>query len=61
VDSVNKILDAMARSLEGSKNSIRSFIYGQSSTKAANFVKVGPVDVEIIGLTLTEITKIFFK
>jgi len=35
-----------------------SFIYGQSSTDLANFVKIGPVDVEIIGLT--EITKILF-
>jgi len=31
------------------------FTYGQSSTKPANFVKIGLVDVEIIGLT--EITK----
>ena len=32
-----------------------SFIYGQSSTIPADFVKIGPVDVEIIALT--EITK----
>jgi len=49
---------ATATSLEGSKKKItRSFIYGQSSTSPANFVKIGQVDVEIIGLT--EITKIF--
>ena len=33
------------------KNNFRSFIYGQSPTKRANFVKIGPVNVEIIGLT----------
>jgi len=33
------------------KNSFRSFIYSQSSTIPANLVKIGPVDVEIIGLT----------
>jgi len=38
------------------KNNFRSFIYSQSSTNPANFVKIGPVDVETIGLT--EITKI---
>jgi len=49
-------LVATATSFEGSKNNFRSFIYGQSSsTNLANFVKIGPVDVEIIGLT--EITK----
>jgi len=31
------------------KNDFRSFIYSQSSTNAANFVKIGPVDVELIG------------
>ena len=41
---------APATSLEGSKkNDFRSFIYSQSSTNAANFVKIGPVDVELIG------------
>jgi len=40
------------------KNNFRPFIYGQSSTNPANFVNVGLVDVEIIGLT--EITKILF-
>ena len=30
------------------KNNFRSFIYGQSSTNPANFVKLGPVDVELI-------------
>ena len=33
------------------KNNFRSFIYGRSSSNPANFVKIGPVDVEIIGLT----------
>jgi len=34
------------------------FIYGQSFTNPANFVKIGPVDVEIIGLIeITENTK----
>jgi len=37
------------------KNNFRLFIYSQSSTNPANFVKIGPVDVETIGLT--EITK----
>jgi len=45
-------LVATATTLEGSKkNNFRSFIYGQSYTNPANFVKIGPVDVEIIGLT----------
>jgi len=37
---------------EGSKNNFRSFIYNysQNSTNSANFVKIGPVDVEIIGV-----------
>ena len=43
------ILVATATSREGSKNNSRSFIYGQSSTNPANFVKIGSVDVEIIG------------
>jgi len=38
------------------KNNFRSFIYGQSSTNPANFMEIGPVDVEIIGLK--EVTKI---
>jgi len=50
-------LVATATSLEGSKNNLRSFIYCQSSTNAANFVTIGLVDVEIIGLT--EISKIY--
>jgi len=37
------------------KNNLRSFIYGQSSTNPAMFVKIIPVDVEINGLA--EITK----
>jgi len=44
-------LVVMATSLEGSGKYFRPFIYGQSSTNPANFVKIGPVDVEIIGLT----------
>ena len=43
-------------SLEGSKNKFKSFIYGQSSP--ANFVNIGPADVEIIGLA--EINKNVF-
>ena len=43
-------LVATATSLEGSKNNFRSFIHGQSSTNPANLVKIGPVDVEVIGL-----------
>jgi len=41
------------------KNSFSSLIFGQRSTNPANFVKLGPEDVEIIGVT--EITKIFFE
>jgi len=52
-----KLVDT-ATSLEGSKKSnFRSFIYCQSVTNPANFMKIGQVDVEIIDLT--EITKIF--
>ena len=47
-------LVATATSLEGSKKYFTFFIYGQSSTNRAKFVKIGPVDVEI---GLTEITK----
>jgi len=43
----------------GSKNNFRSLIYGQSSTIPANFVKIGLVDVEIIGLK--KITKNIIK
>jgi len=43
---------------EGSKNNFRWFIYGQSSTIPANFVKIGPVDVET---GLTKVAKTFFK
>ena len=39
------------------RNKFRSFVYGQSSTNPAKFVKIGPVDVDIIGLA--EIAKIF--
>jgi len=45
--------------LSDRKNNFRSFIYGQSSTNPTNFAKIGPVDVEIIGMT--EITKIFLN
>ena len=42
-------------SIEGSKRKLQSFIYSHTFTITANSVKIGPVDVEIIGLT--EITK----
>jgi len=41
-------LVVMATSLEESKN---DFIYDQRSTNLAHFVKIGLVDVEIIGPT----------
>jgi len=42
------------------KSDLRLVIYGQSFASLANFVKIGVVDDELIGLT--EITKnIFFK
>jgi len=47
------------RPLRDRKRYFGSFIYGQSSTSPANFVKIGPVDVEIIGVT--EIAKKIFK
>ena len=50
-------LVATATSLERSTINFRSFIYSQISTNPANFVKIGHVDVEIIGLT--KITEIF--
>jgi len=59
VDFVNKKLVAMTTYLRDRKIYLRSFICGQSYTILANFVKIGPVDVEIIGLT--EITKKYFK
>ena len=40
------------------KNDLRLFIYGQCSASPANFVKIGPIDDELIGLT--EITKNIF-
>jgi len=56
-------LVVMATSLEGSKKNyfldLRSFISNQISTNPANFVKIDPVDVEIIDLK--EITKNIFK
>jgi len=48
----------MPMSLEEPKKINRSFIYGQSSTIPANFIKIGPVDVEIIHLK--EIAKNIF-
>jgi len=45
--------------LRDRKRYFGSFIYGQSSTSPANFVKIGPVDVEIIGVT--EIAKKYLK
>jgi len=44
-------LIATATSFEGSKTNFRSFINRHSSTNPANLVKIGHVDVEIIGLT----------
>jgi len=41
------------------KNDLRLVIYGQSFASPANFVKIGVVDDELIGLT--EITKNIFK
>jgi len=40
----------MATSLERSKNIFRVIIYSRGSTKIENFVKIGPIDFEIIGL-----------
>jgi len=52
-------LVATATSREGSeKNNFMSFIYGQSSTNPAHFVKIGAVEVEIIGLTAINENKI---
>jgi len=44
-------LIATATSFEGSKTNFRSFINRHSSTNPANLVKIGHVDVGIIGLT----------
>ena len=49
----------MATSRGGIEKKLVFFIYGQSSTIRANFVNIGPVDVEIIGLT--DITKNVMK
>jgi len=59
MDSGNRKLAAIATSLERAKNNFRLFIYKQSSTIPANFVKIGQVDVEIIGLK--EITERYIK
>jgi len=39
------------RPLGNRKPNFRSFIHSHSSTNPANLVKIGPVDVEMIGLT----------
>jgi len=41
---------AMATSLETSKNNFSLIICRRSSTNPANLTKIGPVDVEMIGL-----------
>jgi len=58
-NTVNRKLVAMGSPLWYRKHTFRSFIYCQSSTIPVNFVKIGLVDIEIIGLK--EITKIFLK
>jgi len=50
-------LVATTTPLKNRKNNFGLFIY--SSTNPAKFMKIGPVDVDIIGLT--EITKIYKK
>jgi len=45
-------LIVMATSLGDRKNNFRSFIANHSSTNPANLVKIVPVDVKIIGLSL---------
>jgi len=51
---------ATATSLEGSKKKVTRIVHLlPNSTIRVNFVKIGPVDVEIIGLT--EITKVFLN
>jgi len=40
-----------ATSLGGSKTNFKSLIYSHNSTKPVNLANIGPVDVEIIGLT----------
>ena len=47
------------RPLRDQKTHSRSFIYSHSSTIPASLVKIGPVDVGIIGLS--EIKKNFIK
>jgi len=48
VDLVNRQLVTMATFLNGLKNNLMSFIYGQSSTTAAHFAKISLVDVDIV-------------
>jgi len=57
VDSVYKNWFPWQCPLRGRKNNFRSFIYSQGSTNRANFVKIGLVNLDTIGLT--EITKNF--
>jgi len=52
-------LVAIAMSLEGSKKNNELVHTHPYFTIPTNFVKIGPVDVDIIGLT--KIVKIFFK
>ena len=59
MDSVDGKFVDMATSLEGSKKNFASIIYGECSTISANFVKIGQLGVEIIGLK--EITTIFLN
>ena len=42
----------MATSLDGSKKYFRQIIYSRISIDSANMAKIGPVDVEIIGLKI---------
>jgi len=58
---LSRKLVATVAYLEGlTKNNVRSFICRQRSTNPAYFLKIGPVDVEIIGVK--EITNnVYFK
>jgi len=50
----------MATSLEGLKNNFQINYLHPSSTNPENLAKVVPADVEIFGLTMTGIVKIYF-
>jgi len=50
-DKPNKNWLPRQRPLRDRKTNFRSFIYSQSSTNPADRVKIGPVNVDIIGLT----------